>query len=98
MSLSEIEREHRRIAILRHLADCSEYTGNAAILQDVLNGLGIPSTRAQTLGELVWLADQGLLKTEDRGGFVLAELTREGLDVAKGRRVYPGIRRPSPEA
>lgn len=97
MGLLNVEREHRRIAILRHLAGCAEYVGNAAILLDVLNGIGVPTSSAQVLGELSWLADQGLLRLDDRGDFVVAELTAAGLDVAAGRAVYPGIRRPAPE-
>lgn len=97
MSLSAVASEHRRIAILRHLADCAEYVGNASILQDVANGLGIPTTRDQVIGELAWLKDQALVTVEDKTDFVIATLTQKGLDVASGRLTYPGVKRPRPQ-
>lgn len=40
MSLSDLTRRHRRLAILRHLEKSTAYTSNASILTDVVNNLG----------------------------------------------------------
>lgn len=65
-------RRHRRLSILRHLSACAEYTSNASILVDVLRGVGVPSTRAQVVTELAWLAENGFAAIDDRGDFVIA--------------------------
>lgn len=95
MSLSDVEREHRRLAILRHLERSAEYTSNAAILVDVVNGVGVRSTRAQVEGEIAWLEEQGLASATRHDDFIVVTATSAGADVAAGRSTYPGVRRPS---
>lgn len=89
-------RKHRRLAILRHLADCAEYTGNASILQDVLRGLGLPSTRDQVVTELTWLREQGFVAFEDRAEFIVVTASARGVELAKGIATHPDVQRPSP--
>lgn len=96
MSYAETIRKHRRLAILRHLAECSDYTSNASILVDVLDGVGVTSTRDQVVTELAWLKENGFVTVEDRGFFVIAEATRSGVEIAQGRGTHPEIQRPSP--
>lgn len=96
MSYADTIRKHRRLAILRHLAECSDYTSNASILVDVLDGVGVTSTRDQVVTELAWLKEQGFVTIEDRGFFVIAEATRAGVEIAQGRGTHPEIQRPSP--
>jgi reverse gyrase len=91
-------RKHRRLAILRHLADCAEYTGNASILQDVLRGLGLPSTRDQVVTELAWLKEQGFVIYEDRAEFIVVTATARGVELARGIASHPDVQRPSPRA
>lgn len=91
-------RKHRRLAILRHLADCAEYTGNASILQDVLRGLGLPSTRDQVVTELAWLKEQGFVIYEDRAEFIVVTATARGVELARGLASHPDVQRPSPRA
>lgn len=93
---AETIRRHRRLAILRHLAGCAEFTSNASILVDVLRGVGVTSTRAQVVTELAWLAEQGLIDTLDRGDFVIAIATDRGVEVAQGLATHPEVQRPSP--
>lgn len=93
---SDTLRRHRRLAILRHLADCAEYTSNASILTDVLYGVGLPTTRAQVITELAWLAEQGMIANDDRGDFVISTATARGVEVARGLARHPDIQRPSP--
>ena len=96
MSYEQTVRRHRRLAILRHLEQCSEYASNASILTDVLAGLGIQSSRSQVTTELVWLKDNGFASLTDHGDFVVAVATQEGVEIARGVSTHPEIRRPSP--
>lgn len=94
MSYQNTVRKHRRIAILRHLKDCSEFTSNASILTDVLAGVGVNSTRAQIVTELHWLQEQGMVELVDKGDFVVARATESGVEIATGRATHPDIKRP----
>lgn len=89
-------RKHRRLAILRHLEACHDYTSNASILTDVLDGVGVTSSRAQVVTELAWLKENGFVSYEDRAEFIVVEATRSGVEIARGRSTHPDIQRPSP--
>lgn len=89
-------RKHRRLAILRHLEAIPEYTGNAAILQDVLRGLGLPTTRDQVVTELAWLKEQGFLGFDAGADFLVVTGTARGMEIARGLATHPDIQRPSP--
>lgn len=98
MSYADVVRKHRRLAILRHLEGCAEYTSNASILQSVLLGVGVPSTRDQVVTELAWLREQGLVAYEDRADFIVVAATTRGVEVARGIATHPEVQRPSPRA
>ncbi|MGP9788933.1 VpaChn25_0724 family phage protein [Roseinatronobacter sp. NSM] len=89
-------RKHRRLAILRHLERCSEFTSNASILVDVLRGVGVTSTRSQVITELTWLAENGFTENNDRGDFVITTATERGIEIAQGSATHPDIQRPHP--
>lgn len=93
---ADLVRRHRRLAILRHLEACSEYTSNASILQSVLTGVGVPSSRDQVVTELAWLREQGFASYEDRSDLVVVSGTTRGVDIARGLATHPDIQRPSP--
>lgn len=90
-------RKHRRLAILRHLEALPEYTSNASILQDVLSGVGLPSTRDQVTTEIAWLREQGFV-TASGETFVVVSATARGAEIARGLATHPDIQRPSPRA
>ncbi len=98
MSYQETVRKHRRLAILRHLEACTDYTSNASILTDVLDHVGVASTRSQVITELQWLKDNGFITTQENGDFVVATATLTGAEIATGRATHPEIQRPSPKA
>lgn len=91
----ETVRKHRRLAILRHLEACSDYTSNASILTDVLDGVGVTSSRDQVVTELAWLRENGFVSFDDAGDFVVVEATARGVELARGRATHPEIQRPS---
>lgn len=96
MSLAEIQAEHRRLSILRLLTDAPGYAANESILDQALDGVGLPASRDQVRADLAWLAEQGLATTEAVGELTVARVTLRGIDVARGDAVVPGVKRPSP--
>lgn len=89
---------HRRLAILRFLAESPSYTSNVSILTDVLNSdkIGIATSRDQTATELCWLAETGLATLEGDMRFQVATATARGVDIALGRATHPDVQRPGP--
>ena len=96
MSYSKTVSKHRRLAILRHLQGCTDYTSNASILTDVLGGVGVKSSRSQVITELSWLNENGFVKYEEAGDFIVVEATADGVDIALGHSTHLEIQRPSP--
>lgn len=96
MDYQDTLRKHRRLAILRHLEHCTDYTSNASILTDVLDEVGVTSSRDQVVTELEWLRENGFVTLEHKAVFTVAEATARGVEIARGRATHPGIQRPSP--
>jgi hypothetical protein len=95
-TFAEHVAEDRRLSLLLLLADSPAYAANEHLLRAALEGFGhLPSTD-QVRGDLAWLAEQGLAETSDVAGVSIAKATARGLDVAAGRAVQPGVKRPSP--
>ena len=88
----------RRRAILNYLAALSSHAANGDILHDVLNGMGIQSSADQVGAELAWLAEAELVSVTEGSGFVLAEITGRGVDVAGGSAAHPGVAPRKPRA
>ena len=76
----------RRLVILRLLEQAPDYRGNAYLLQSALEGFG----------HAVGMMEQGLVQFETVGSVGIATLTQRGADVANGRSVVPGVKRPAP--
>jgi hypothetical protein len=97
MSFATHLREHRRLVILRCLAEIAAQRANTSVLTDGCNHFGITSTRDDVRTDVAWLCDQGLVRTEELTEAVrLVVLTERGADVAEGRAIVPGVRRPTP--
>lgn len=96
MSLEKTLGEHRRLTILRYLSEAPAYQANASILQDVCNGVGVATSRAQVEADLGWLAEVELVTTEKTAHLIIATLTARGGDVAAGRSFIEGVKRPRP--
>jgi hypothetical protein len=93
---SEHNSRHRRLSILRILAESPAYCANDSLLGTLVNDFGIVSTRDQVRTEMSWLRDQGFLTLKDTSGVMVAVMTEAGGEIASGRRTDPGIARPSP--
>lgn len=97
MNFAELMRESRRLNILQCLRAAPGNSVNSQVLYSALNGAGIPLSRDQVKADMAWLADMHLVRLEtlDHGGvaLIVATLTPEGDDVAKGCAHVPGIKR-----
>ena len=87
----------RRLVILRVLAESTGYQANEFTLEAVLDDMGHTVSNQQVHTELAWLAEQGLLDSRKVGGVTIATISRRGIDVAHGKAVVPGVKRPLPE-
>lgn len=88
--------KHRRLTILKFLADSPEYTSNASILVEVCNNFGVTTTRDQVAGEIAWLQENGMVEFEDAGDFIVVTATTRGVEIAKGTARHDGVQRPRP--
>ena len=93
-TFAELQAESRRCAVLRFLADAPGFEMNTSVMQDALDAYGHPVSRDQVETDAAWLAEQGLATIEDLGPVRVIHLTGRGEDVARGRAVVPGVKRP----
>ena len=93
-------RADRRICLLRTLGGMPERRANHIVLHEVLDSLGHGVSLDVLLADLAWLEEQDLVALDclrpGIGGCTVATLTPRGWDVAVGRAVVPGVRRPLP--
>lgn len=96
MNYAEDVSRHRRLAVLRHLAEVTDYVSNASVLQGVLRSLGLPLSYDALMTELYWLREQGFVIFDPSAAFVVVTATRRGADLAAGLAEHPGVQRPRP--
>jgi hypothetical protein len=95
MTFDEYQTEDRRLVLLRALEAAVQYRANAYLLRSYCDSVGHVVSAERLATDLAWLAEQGLV-TLDRAPITVATLTARGLDVATGRAVQPGVKRPGP--
>lgn len=93
-SFASFLAEDRRLVILRVLADMPAYRTNSFLLTTLLGKFGHEPSADQVKGDLAWLQEQQLLSVEVVESVHIATLTTRGADVAAGRAVVPGVKRP----
>jgi hypothetical protein len=97
MSWRSAQAADLRLVILRILAEAPGFECGAPLLRAALEDYGHRIGRDRLMGELAWLAEQGLIVEKHLGDVVaLAQLTPRGEDVARGRTVVPNVARPAP--
>lgn len=92
----EFLRVDMRLVLLRVLVDMPAYRSNSSVLTSMLDKFGHSASRDQVKTELGWLDEQGLVTLIDAGDVRVATLTERGHDVAAGRAVVHGVKRPGP--
>jgi hypothetical protein len=95
-TFTKIVDEDRRLTILLLLSESPDYKANHFLLQTALDGFGHTVSVDRLKSDLAWLAEQGLVVQHDTAGVQVPQLTDRGLDVAQGRVVVPGVKRPRP--
>jgi Fe2+ or Zn2+ uptake regulation protein len=97
MDFSDLITQDIRLCILQILQQDPGYSCNESILQSAMGALtGHKVSRDKVRTELDWLAEQGFVSVEDVVGIKVARLTQRGDDVAAGRLITAGVRRPTP--
>lgn len=87
----------RRGAILAILLNAGEYALNEGALEDALEAVGYPVSHATLRTTAGWLEEQGLVRIANRErNLWIVALTKTGEDVARGRSIVDGVKRPSP--
>ena len=95
---SAVHDGHVRLATLRMLAEAPRLSANDSVLQAAMEAVGLACTRDQMRGHLAWLEEQRLVTLMALGsGLAVATITERGGDVAAGRAVVPGVKRPGPK-
>lgn len=95
-SFARLLSEDRRLVLLRVLDRAPGNEANHYILREALDSMGHNVSRDVVRTELAWLAEQGFVTIEEVGSMAVACLTGRGHDVANGRAVVPGIKKPVP--
>ncbi|MGQ3663276.1 VpaChn25_0724 family phage protein [Citrobacter braakii] len=91
--MKEILNQQARLVILRSLTECRG-EANDSMLQSCLDVYGVKVSRDEVRTQQAWLAEQGLVTNEDIAGCIVSTLTGRGQDVAEGRAVVPGVKKP----
>ena len=84
----------RRLTMLRVLLSSMAYTSNTTALQTMTARLGYPVSMDRIQTDVAWLAEQGLVASEDVAGLVVVKMTARGQEVAEGLATVPGVARP----
>jgi hypothetical protein len=87
--------EDRRLVILRVLLESAAFTANEYVLQSMVERFGHVTSGDRIRTDLAWLQEQGLVRVEEVATVQIAMLLQRGEDVALGRIITPGVKRPS---
>ena len=96
MNFAEYQKQDRLLCILMALESAVGYSAPHPLLQSFLEQVGHRVSQADLLADIDWLAHQKLLTKSDQALLVIATLTQHGIDVALGRAVVVGVKRPMP--
>ena len=84
--------------VLLFLMKSGAYKSNDGLIYSLLELIGHCVSWDALAKDYSWLEEQHLVKLEKTEfGIVAITLTRTGGDVAMGRQILPGVRRPYPE-
>lgn len=91
----------QRLVILQSLEACNN-DANQNIIQTCLVEYGHSISMDLVRTHLAWLEEQELITVNKASvcdvSFYVAEITQRGLDVANGRAVIDGVRKPNPRS
>lgn len=87
---------HERLTILRGLLEDQEYTLSDEMTYRLLDQMGHTASVAGTRAHLRWLASCNLIGLRETGDLLVATLTQDGMDAARGKLAIDGVARPLP--
>jgi len=96
VNFSEFEAECRRLALLRALQNCVQYSAPVPLLRRYVQAVGHFTSMDRLEGDLFWLAEQDLVSCATTDGVTVATLRQRGADVAQGLARVPGVHVPDP--
>jgi hypothetical protein len=94
---ADVVREDRRLQMLLVLEASANYCASHYLLSHALDAYAHAVSLDVLKGDLAWLGEQGLVELSQYDDATIARLTNRGLDVAQGRAIHPGVKRPKPE-
>jgi hypothetical protein len=98
MDYVEYQAQDRRLAILIILRGVHERRANQYVLRRALKDVAHDELVYTVVNDIMWLAKQGLVKTESLGGGILmAIITDYGDQVARGVARAAGVAVPAEE-
>lgn len=86
--------EDRRLSILLLLEASPGGSANELLLHQALPDFGHAASLDQVSADLAWLHEQGLVTLRDLHDLRVVSIVARGGDVAAGRAVVPGVKRP----
>ena len=92
--LAKVQDGHVRLAVLQLLAGLPLGNASDVVLYEALNAMDLRVNREAVRAHLFWMGAQGLVSVLDlrtSNGLVVATLTEQGGDVAKGLAVVAGV-------
>jgi len=98
MSFREYAERDARLVILRALAEEHDYRLNERLIGIALETYGHNWSRERVRAEIGFLEELGAVTRTDISGFMVATITRRGLDHVERKTQIEGVARPSPEA
>lgn len=93
-SYQTMVHEDQRLVILRILSEMAGFEANDSVLQTILDHFGHNIGRDLVLSHLHFLAEQGLVSLESLDHITVATLSGRGEDVALGRALCAGVKKP----
>lgn len=88
-----LQEEDQRFLILLSLVYMG-FDGNENMIKTALDAYGHRVSSREVEAHLTWLSQHGLVELSTIADLTKAKLTQRGQDVAEGREIIEGIRRP----
>jgi hypothetical protein len=96
--IRQIAAEKRRLETLRYLADVPGYEANTHLITAHLRVIGVPTNGDEMAAAASWLDQLGLasLRHVSSQQPPVLRITSEGVEVARGFQMIPGVMQPDP--
>ena len=97
LTIEEVKTRHRRLAILRALAETASGSANLFVLRNWLPELGLAVATDELRADIRMLASAGLVVFKDDHDAWPFTLTQRGEEVAQGLITVDGVEKPTPD-